>query len=344
MIRTISNKKERKEEALDFSKLHESENPRLQEFIASQTADSIPELKTWKMRSLQERNWKYTVPEDLAKKFSKAIHADNPDFEDIRQILIDIVSFVREAVGEDDFYEDSLLEDLEFADLENEDDVDYYIGEMYDTLDGYNVWMTPASWFDDEDDEAEDEEGEEDEENSDEDFEESKASKNKLTESLSFKDLHNVFVETVYDWKESGEKISPRLKDFSRKVIAGCILDDDEALKKIAYDYADVQEIAPPLYDALMNHLKSDTADLDPESSEKFAIEYYDVDLSKTVAGDPIDGSLMTEDSWTRDPKEALLFDTEEEAQAVLDETEEYYKDNDPDYPAFKMRVKKVSL
>ena len=102
---------------------------------------------------LNEKNWKYKVPISLAKKFAKAIHANDPDFEEIRGILKAIIEFVRDVVGEDDFYEDSLLEDIEFADLETEEDVDYYIDEMYDVLDGYDVWMEPASFLvDDEED------------------------------------------------------------------------------------------------------------------------------------------------------------------------------------------------
>lgn len=93
---------------------------------------------------LEEKRWKYKVPESLAKKFALAIDKDNPDYDEIRNILRGIIEFVRDSVGEDNFYEEGLLEDLEYADLENEDDVNYYIDEMYDTLDGYDVWMTPA--------------------------------------------------------------------------------------------------------------------------------------------------------------------------------------------------------
>ena len=100
-----------------------------------------------KLDLLEEKNWKYTVPEDIAKEYALLVNQDNPNYEEIREVLKKIIGFVKDSFGEDDFYEDGLLEDLEYADFETEEDVNYYINEMYDVLDNYNVWMEPASAF-----------------------------------------------------------------------------------------------------------------------------------------------------------------------------------------------------
>lgn len=109
--------------------------------------DKKEESMPSKVNRLEEKTWKYKVPEDLARTFALAIGKYEPDFDEIRNILKEILEFVKESVGEDNFYEEDLIEDLDYADIEDEEDVDYYINEMYDVLDGYNIWMEPAASF-----------------------------------------------------------------------------------------------------------------------------------------------------------------------------------------------------
>lgn len=97
---------------------------------------------------LDEKNWNYTIPSNLTKKFALAVEKNNDaDYEEVMLVLKDIVEYVKEVVGEDEFYEDSLLEDLEYATPTDEDDVNYYINEMYDVLDSYGFWMEPAIMY-----------------------------------------------------------------------------------------------------------------------------------------------------------------------------------------------------
>lgn len=105
------------------------------------------ESKLNKVNRLDEKTWKYKIPENLAKEFALAIDKYEPDYEELRNILKEIIEFVKDSVGEDNFYEDNLIEDLENVEFEDEEEADFYINEMYDVLDGYDVWMEPAINF-----------------------------------------------------------------------------------------------------------------------------------------------------------------------------------------------------
>lgn len=95
------------------------------------------------MSTFREKRWIATVPERISRKFFHEINSEETDYEAVREALIEILNFVKKKVGEDDFYEDSLIDDLEFCDMESDEDADYYINEMYDVLDGYSIFMDP---------------------------------------------------------------------------------------------------------------------------------------------------------------------------------------------------------
>ncbi len=96
------------------------------------------------MKVFREKRWIAVVPAKIGKKFHKEINRNDTDYEAIREVLIEILNFVKETVGEDDFYEDSLIDDLEYCDIDTDEDADYYINEMYDVLDGYSVFLDPV--------------------------------------------------------------------------------------------------------------------------------------------------------------------------------------------------------
>ena len=101
-----------------------------------------------KLELLDEKQWLHKIPKSLARDFANVINSDDPDYEEARKAMKNIIEYVQKVVGEDDFYETGLLDDLEYADLESEEDVNYYIDEMYDVLDGYSFWMDPPMSFD----------------------------------------------------------------------------------------------------------------------------------------------------------------------------------------------------
>ena len=115
-----------------------------------QKLNTIEDLKNYikskgvKPMKYMEKNWKYTIPKDIAEEYAKAFNAS--DIEGIKEAMKKVVGFIKDKFG-DDFYEDDFLEDLDWADIETEDDINYYIGEMYDILDGYNVWLEPPSFY-----------------------------------------------------------------------------------------------------------------------------------------------------------------------------------------------------
>lgn len=94
-------------------------------------------------KKLEEKNWKYTVPQQLSQEFHRLINADYADYNAIRDVLKKIAEFIKSKVDEDDWYYDDLLDDLEYAEFETDEDADYYIGEVYDLLDSYSIWMEP---------------------------------------------------------------------------------------------------------------------------------------------------------------------------------------------------------
>ena len=96
---------------------------------------------------LNERRWQLTVPGSYRKAIFDA--GEEEDFEGVLEALINICNFVIDHTSEFDEdtaedireeYED-LLEELSYIDIEDEDEANYWLDELYDLMDNTDVFL-----------------------------------------------------------------------------------------------------------------------------------------------------------------------------------------------------------
>ena len=100
-------------------------------------------------KPLNERDWKLTIPGNFRNAIFEA--GEEEDFEGVRIALINICSYVLGHIDEANFdladqeyveeeFEE-FAEELDYIELEDEDEVNYYLNELYDLLDNTDIFL-----------------------------------------------------------------------------------------------------------------------------------------------------------------------------------------------------------
>lgn len=92
---------------------------------------------------LTEKRWAYTVSDDVSREFRDAVQSDDEDYERVRRAIIAVYKDIYEntdLIDEDD-YEDWVTEGVEVVDFDDEDDVNFELGNLYDFCDNASVWI-----------------------------------------------------------------------------------------------------------------------------------------------------------------------------------------------------------
>ncbi len=106
----------------------------------------IPEKykECFKESKLTEKNWEYSVSNSVSREFRDAIQSDDEDYERVRRAIIAVYDDIHENAPElldDDDYEDWVTEEAEVVDLDDDDDVNYLLTNLYDFCDNANIWI-----------------------------------------------------------------------------------------------------------------------------------------------------------------------------------------------------------
>ena len=97
---------------------------------------------------LSERNWQLTIPGSYRKAIFDA--GEEEDFEGVRTALVDICDFVLSHLSEIDENDDKeyvqeefedFKEELEYIDIEDEDEANYWLNDLYDLLDNTDIFL-----------------------------------------------------------------------------------------------------------------------------------------------------------------------------------------------------------
>ena len=97
---------------------------------------------------LSERKWQLTIPGSYRKEIFDA--GEEEDFEGVRIALVDICDFVLSHISEIDSSDDkeyvqdeyeNFKDELEYSDIEDEDEANYWLDELYDLLDNTDIFL-----------------------------------------------------------------------------------------------------------------------------------------------------------------------------------------------------------
>ena len=97
---------------------------------------------------LSERKWQLTIPGTYRKSIFDA--GEEEDYEGVRIALIDICDFVLSHMSEIDSSDDkeyvqdeyeNFKDELEYSDIEDEDEANYWLNELYDLLDNTDIFL-----------------------------------------------------------------------------------------------------------------------------------------------------------------------------------------------------------
>ena len=105
----------------------------------------IPEeyKECFKESKLTEKRWAYTVSDNVSREFRDAVQSDDEDYERVRKAIIAVYDDIHENTDliDDDDYEDWVTEEAEVVDLDDEDDVNYLLTQLYDFCDNASIWI-----------------------------------------------------------------------------------------------------------------------------------------------------------------------------------------------------------
>ena len=106
----------------------------------------IPEeyKECFKESKLTEKHWEYSVSNSVSREFRDAIQSDDEDYERVRRAIIAVYDDIHENAPElldDDDYEDWVTEEAKVVDLDDDDDVNYLLTNLYDFCDNANIWI-----------------------------------------------------------------------------------------------------------------------------------------------------------------------------------------------------------
>lgn len=93
---------------------------------------------------LTEKHWNYSVNDRVAKEFHDAVRSDDEDFERVRRAIVAVYDDIHENAPElldDDDYYDWVTEEAEVIDLDDEDDVNWLLTQLYDFCDNAGIWL-----------------------------------------------------------------------------------------------------------------------------------------------------------------------------------------------------------
>ena len=99
--------------------------------------------------SLLERDWEFTIPGNFRNDIFEA--GEEEDYEGVRNALINLCNYVIDHINESDFepeeqediikeFED-FIEEIKYVDIEDEDEANYYLNDLYDLLDATDIFL-----------------------------------------------------------------------------------------------------------------------------------------------------------------------------------------------------------
>ena len=99
--------------------------------------------------SLLERDWEFTIPGNFRNDIFES--GEEEDYEGVRNALINLCNYVIDHINESDFepeeqediikeFED-FIEEIKYVDIEDEDEANYYLNDLYDLLDATDIFL-----------------------------------------------------------------------------------------------------------------------------------------------------------------------------------------------------------
>lgn len=125
----------------DFNSMFETKH-KINNKIEKQIKKSNPLMESLtKTKRLQERKWQLIIPGSYRKAVMDA--GEEEDFELVRTSLMDICDFVISKSDDEDIQEEyqDLKEELEYVDIEDVEEADYWLNELYDLMDNTDVFL-----------------------------------------------------------------------------------------------------------------------------------------------------------------------------------------------------------
>lgn len=125
----------------DFNSMFETKH-KINNKIEKQIKKSNPLMESLtKTKRLQERKWQIIIPGSYRKAVMDA--GEEEDFELVRTSLMDICDFVISKSNDEDIQEEyqDLKEELEYVDIEDVEEADYWLNELYDLMDNTDVFL-----------------------------------------------------------------------------------------------------------------------------------------------------------------------------------------------------------